>query len=84
MIIVKLDLLDGCGLIEVVVKDIVVAERLRKFSHDTDKAFCDAERWIKVSKLMTHERAGPHVGWTLGMVMPGDDPDQAIDDWSAK
>ena len=78
MIIVKLDIFDG-SLIEVVVNDMVAAERLRRFSHAADKAFADAERWIKVSKLMTHEKTGPHYGWTLGMVLPGDNPDASID-----
>ena len=78
MIIVKLDMFDGAP-IEVVVTDSLVAERLRKFSIDAGHAFSDRERWEKVRKLMTHEQSGPHVGWTLGMVLPGEDPDDAID-----
>lgn len=80
MIIVKLDIFDGSP-VEVVVRNIVDAERIRKFSIAADNAFNDAERWVKVRDLMSHEQTGPHYGWTLGMVMPGDDPDQAIDNY---
>lgn len=78
MIIVKLDIFDGHP-IEVVVTDSIVAERLRKYSIDTFDAFGDQERWLKMRKLMTHEHCGPNVGWTLGIVLEGDDPDDAID-----
>jgi len=39
----------------------------------------DAERYRWLREQMTHEHSGPHVGWTLGFVMPGDDTDAAID-----
>jgi len=39
----------------------------------------DAERWRAVSAMMTHEHRGDAVGWTLSLVLPGDDPDAAID-----
>ena len=81
MRIVKLDLLDGKGPLDVVVRGYEEAERLRAFSKDADTAFSDRDRWIKVRSLMTHEHSGPNVGWTLGMVMPGDDPDEAIDEF---
>ena len=35
----------------------------------------------KVRDLMTHEHNGPNVGWTLSMLMPGDDPYEAIDEY---
>lgn len=39
----------------------------------------DAERWRAVSAMMTHEHRGDAVGWTLSVILPGDDPDAAID-----
>lgn len=39
----------------------------------------DAERWRAVSAMMTHEHRGDAVGWTLSVLLPGDDPDAAID-----
>lgn len=84
MLIVKLDLLDGRGSVDVAVSDYADAERLRKFSNDADGAFLDRERWLKVRSLMTHEHNGPNVGWTLGVLMPGDDQDTAIDDFKAE
>lgn len=81
MRIVKLDLLDGRGSLDVVVSGYEEAERLRKFINDVDAAFSDQERWIKVRSLMTHEHNGPNVGWTLGVLMPGDDQDTAIDEF---
>ena len=81
MIIVKLDMLDGKGPIDVVVGHYLDADRLRMFVNDAEKSFADQERWVKVRSLMSHERNGPNVGWTLGMVMPGDDPDEAIDEY---
>lgn len=83
MIIVKLDLLDGKGSVDVVVRDYSDADRLNKFAHDAGDAFVDQERWVKVRSLMSHERNGPNVGWTLSMLMPGDDPDDAIDEFKA-
>lgn len=81
MIVMKIDVLDGRGAIDVVVSGYADADRLRKFVNDADPAFSDQERWVKVRSLMTHERSGPNVGWTLGMVMPGDDPDTALDEY---
>ena len=74
----KVDLLDGKSL-QVVVQTEEDADRLRKFVCDADMAFADQERWVKISKMMSHEQSGPHYGWTLGMVLPGDNPDEAID-----
>ena len=81
MNILKIDVLDGRGLIEVIVSDGADADRLRKFANHADEAFADQERWVKVRKLMTHERSGPNYGWTLGIVIPGDDQDTAIDNF---
>lgn len=80
MIIVKLDLLDGHGKVDVVV-ECADADRLRRFCKDAETAFEDQERWKKVRDLMTHEHNGPNVGWTLSMLMPGDDPYEAIDEY---
>lgn len=46
---------------------------------ERDALRADAERYRKVRDLMTHEHSGPHVGWTLGVLLSGDDPDAAID-----
>lgn len=81
MVVVKLDLLDGKGSVDVVVRDYADADRLRKFNNDADAAFADQERWNKVRDLMTHERCGPNVGWTLSVLIPGDFPDAAIDEF---
>lgn len=43
---------------------------------NTDK---DALRYRWLRDQMTHERSGPNYGWTIGFVLPGDDPDAAID-----
>ena len=83
MIIVKLDLLDGKGPIDVAVGDYAAADRLRMFVNHADESFADQERWVKVRSLMSHERSGPNTGWTLSMLMPGDDPDEAIDEFKA-
>jgi hypothetical protein len=83
MRIVKLDLLDGKGSVDVVVRDYAAADRLRMFVNHADESFADQERWVKVRSLMSHERSGPNTGWTLSMLMPGDDPDEAIDEFKA-
>jgi len=83
MIVFKLDILDG-NPVEIVVKGVVDLERLRIFEREVDGAFNDRDRWLKIRKLMTHEQHGPNVGWTLGFVMPGEDPDNAIDDYDAQ
>lgn len=79
MNVIKLDLLDGRGMIQVVVSNYDEEDRLRRFTTEAGDAFNDRDRWLKVRHLMTHESSGPHTGWTLGMVLPGDDPDDAID-----
>ena len=79
MLIVKLDLFDGLGSVEVAVGNSIAADRVRRFNIDAGDAFNDRDRWEKVRKLMTHGQSGPNVGWTLGIVLPGNDPDDAID-----
>jgi hypothetical protein len=83
MIIVKLDIFDGSP-VEVVVRNDIDVARLKRFVSAADNAFNDAERWTKMRDLMTHERAGNNYGWTLGFVMPGDEPDQAIDNFAER
>ena len=78
MNIVQIDLFDG-SFIEAVVKDGIAASRLRKFCIEAGVAFNDKERWEKMRRLMTHERCGPNLGWTLGVLLPGEDQDEAID-----
>lgn len=83
MIIVKLDLQDGKGSVDVAVGDHTAANRLRKFENRANDSFADQKRWFKVRGLMTHEYNGPNTKWTLGTVMLGDDPDEAIDEFKA-
>ena len=42
-------------------------------------AEADAERYRWLRGKMTHESCGPNVGWTISELIPGDDPDAAID-----
>ncbi len=39
----------------------------------------DAERYRWILDRMEHQRHGPAIGWTLDMLLPGDDPVSAID-----
>ena len=39
----------------------------------------NAERWQFIQSQMMHRRCGPNIGWTLGELYIGDDPDSAID-----
>jgi len=62
-------------------KDAATDERVRrvKAEQEAAKLRADAERWRAVSAMMTHEHRGDAVGWTLSVILPGDDPDAAID-----
>jgi hypothetical protein len=80
MRIVKVDLLDGQGLIDVVVVDLAAEQRLRRFANDADGAFADQERWIEIERRMRHQRCGDSSGWTLEELLPGDSPTDAVDD----
>ncbi len=55
------------------------AEELTRLRAELVAARTDAERWRAVSAMMTHEHRGDAVGWTLSVLLPGDDPDAAID-----
>lgn len=80
MIFVKVDLLDGRGLIDVVVNDRFAAERLEHMTRKFDEYYNDAMRWREVESHMTHERSGPNVGWTIGsLVFEGYSPAEAVD-----
>lgn len=80
MNIVKIDLEDGRGDIEVVVADPTIAYRLRRFCIDAAQRLRDAERWVEIEKRMTFERAGPHYGWCISNVeLQGDSPAEAVD-----
>jgi len=81
MIIVKLDLRDGKGSVDVAVGDHTAANRLRKFENRANESFADQKRWFKVRGLMTHVYNGPNTEWTIGTVMQGDDPNKAIDEY---
>ena len=50
-----------------------------KAEQEAAKLRADAARWQAVSAMMTHEHRADAVGWTLGALLPGDDPDAAID-----
>ena len=62
-------------------KDAATDERVRrvKAEQEAAKLRADAGRWRTVSAMMTHEHRADAVGWTLGALLPGDDPDAAID-----
>jgi len=62
-------------------EDIVEATRiaLTALAPEWREMERDAERWRAVSAMMTHEHRGDAVGWTLSVLLPGDDPDAAID-----
>lgn len=50
-----------------------------KAEQEAAKLRADAGRWRTVSAMMTHEHRGDAVGWTLSVLLPGDDPDVAAD-----
>lgn len=39
----------------------------------------DAARWRKIREIMIHSSCGPNFGWTLDILIPGNDPDSAVD-----
>jgi len=39
----------------------------------------DAERYRWLRERLSHQRCGPNVGWGTDELLPGDDPDDAID-----
>lgn len=53
--------------------------RAERAEQEAAKLRADAGRWRTVSAMMTHEHRGDAVGWTLSVILPGDDPDAAID-----
>ena len=53
--------------------------RAKRADAEAAKLRADAGRWRTVSAMMTHEHRGDAVGWTLSVLLPGDDPDAAID-----
>lgn len=81
MLVMKMDLEDGRGLIEVVVKDEIVAQRIKRFCVEAAQGIRDAERWRYIEKMMVYERCGPNYGWTIGdLTLDGDDgPAEAVD-----
>ena len=46
---------------------------------ENERLRADAERYRYLREQMTHEHCGPNIGWTLGVLLSGDDPDAAID-----
>jgi hypothetical protein len=62
-------------------KDAATDERVRRVKAEAEaaKLRADAGRWRTVSAMMTHEHRGDAVGWTLSVLLPGDDPDVAAD-----
>lgn len=39
----------------------------------------DSMRYCWLLSQMSYQQCGPNVGWTLDRLMPGDDPEAAID-----
>lgn len=42
----------------------------------------DARRWQKIYPLFVHQHRGDSVGWTLDVLLPGNSPNDAIDELS--
>lgn len=80
MIVIRLDIGDGRGIIECAVASHAEAERLRKFTIDMEPAMIDAERWREVEQLMVYERFGGRAAWTIDDGnLQGDSATDAID-----
>src|SRR5271169_3185453 len=47
--------------------------------HYSYRVLAEAKRWRHIESLMVQEHAGPIYGWTLPVVLPGDDPSAAVD-----
>ena len=62
-------------------KQIAAHIRALKATAGSDGLRKDAARWRKISGMMVHQHSGPNDGWTLDVLLPGDDPDKAIDVW---
>ena len=58
---------------------LVLPEDADEIAGELEALRADAERWRAVSAMMTHEHRADAVGWTLGALLPGDDPDAALD-----
>ena len=81
MKVIHIDVQDGEGMIAVAASTTHDELRLQSFIRAAGDAFVDKERWEKISRLMTHEHSGLNIGWTLGVIMPGDTPDEAVDNY---
>lgn len=46
---------------------------------ERDELRADAERYRLLRARMRHVRCGPHAGWTIEELLPGSDPDSAVD-----
>jgi hypothetical protein len=54
------------------------ATAIEHLSAEFASARKDAACWRYISSKMRHMRGGPHVGWGLDELYPGDDPEDAI------
>jgi hypothetical protein len=56
----------------------------KKLRAERDALRKDAERYRWLRERLSHQRCGPNVGWGTDELLPGDDPDDAIDSALAK
>lgn len=52
---------------------------LSRLADEVERLERDAARWQAVEAMMVHQRSGPHTGWTIDTLLPGDSPTDAID-----
>jgi hypothetical protein len=55
------------------------ADAIASLTAERDALRADAERYRWLRNKMVHQQCGPNLGWTLDILIGGDDPDAAID-----
>jgi hypothetical protein len=55
------------------------AAEIERLQAERDALLKDAERYRWLRERLSHQRCGPNVGWGTDELLPGDDPDAAID-----
>ena len=72
------------------IKDFELAQRIHVATHELkariaaleaerDALKQDAERYRWLREKLVYQKSGPHYGWTLDELIPGDERDAAID-----
>jgi hypothetical protein len=57
----------------------MLKQRAERAEAERDALRPDALRYRWLRERLTHQRCGPNVGWGTEELIPGDDPDEAID-----